>query len=352
MQRVYVAPTSERPWVDNVWAHIEEGPVYVTGYRREIVDEGFRLRAAGRWLYRVIPPPALEAPEEMTPLEEAAGPVTVVGYALETRETSPGGIIPLTLYLRADEPPADIIFPYTVMGEMRFDYTTDSRWLSPWWQPGEIIGERYDQRLPLDAAAGDYPLALGLRNLSQGQELTFADGSSLLSLGSITVTGSPAALPDDLMANIAHRVGLVRASASAGGQHRQAVWEEPLVVHPGDTIHVIITWEALAPPDDNWKVFVHLLDPATNQPIAQQDNPPLGGAFPTFLWFPKWVAGQTVTDPYRIQVPLDAPPGDYRLEVGMYGFTSLQRVPFFDSEGNLTGDRFILGTVHIDVASE
>jgi hypothetical protein len=348
VQLVYVATTSERPWVDNVWAHIEEGPVYVTGYRREIVDEGFRLRASGRWLYRVLLPPAVEAPEEMTPLGAQAGLVTVVGYALERRDASPGDVIPLTLYLRADETPADIIFPYTVLGEMHFDYTTDSHWLSPWWEPGEIIGERYDLRLPLDAAEGEYPLALGLRNLSRGEALTFDDGGSRLSLGSITVTGEPTPLPDDLMADIAHRIGLVRATASAGGQHREAIWEEPLVVHPGDTIHVVITWEALAPPDDNWKVFVHLIDPATNQPIAQQDNPPLGGAFPTFLWFPKWVAGQTVMDPYRIQVPPDAPPGEYWLEVGMYGFTSLQRVPLFDSEGNLTGDRFILGTVRVD----
>jgi hypothetical protein len=103
----------------------------------------------------------------------------------------------------------------------------------------------------------------------------------------------------------------------------------------------------LAPPDDNWKVFVHLID-AANQPIAQQDNPPLGGAFPTYLWFPKWVAGQQVVDPYRLVVPPGTPPGEYALEVGLYSFTGLQRVPFFDAEGNLSGDRFILGPVRVE----
>lgn len=349
---VYVATTSENPWVDNVWDNIEEETIYVTGYRRELVDEGFRLRASGRWLYRVLPPPAVEEPEGITRLDAQAGPVTVIGYVLESSEASPGDVVPLTLYFRADETPADIVFPYTMLGEMRFDYTTDSHRLSPWWEPGEIIGERFDLRIPLNATSGNYSLALGMRNLSSGRELTFVDGGSMLALGSIAVTGDPTTLPPDMMANIAHRVGLIHATASARGQRREVVWQEPLIVHPGDTIRVTLTWEALAPPDDNWKVFVHLIDPATHQPIAQQDNPPMGGAFPTFLWFPKWVAGQVVTDPYRIQVPSDAPPGDYRLEVGMYGFTSLRRVPFFDAEGNLTGDRFILGTVRVDEPTE
>jgi len=347
VQLVYVAANSERPWVDNVWAHIADGPIYVTGYRRELVDEGFRLRAADRWLYRVLPPPAAAEPEEMTRLDAQAGPVTVVGYALESRTAAPGGVIPLTLYFRADETPADILFPYTTLGAMRFDYTTDSHRLSPWWEPGEIIGERYDLRIPLDAAGGVYPLQMGLRNLSQGQAVTFADGAEYLALGEVTIAGDPIPVPDDIIANIAHRVGLMRASASARGQHREAVWQEPLVVHPGDTIRVVLTWEALAPPDDNWKVFVHLVSPATGQAIAQQDNPPLGGAFPTFLWFPKWVAGQVVMDPYRIVVPPNTPPGDYWIEVGMYGFSSLQRAPFFDPAGNLTGDRFILGAVRV-----
>jgi hypothetical protein len=343
---IYVATTSERPWVDNVWAHIGEGPVYLSGYRREVIEEGFRLRPEGP-LYRVVLPPATQLPDVATRLDADAGPVTVVGYGLPQHEVAPGETIPLTLYLTARQTPPDIIFPYTTLGEVRFEYTTDSHLLSPWWKPGEIIAERFDMRAPLNMQAGVYSLQLGLRNLSQGGELRFEGGTPTLSLGEVRVSGASQPLPTGLMADIGHQIGLVRASARVGWRASKAVWNEPLVVRPGDAIRVRLTWRALAPPDDNWKVFVHLID-AANQPVAQQDNPPLGGAFPTYLWFPKWVAGQQVIDPYRLVVPPGTPPGEYALEVGMYSFTGLQRAPFFDAEGNLSGDRFILGPVRVE----
>jgi hypothetical protein len=65
------------------------------------------------------------------------------------------------------------------------------------------------------------------------------------------------------------------------------------------------------------------------------------------LWFPKWLPGQTTIDPYTITVPADAAPGDYYIEVGLYGLRSVVRVPAFDAEGNLAGDRFVLGGVTV-----
>ena len=82
--------------------------------------------------------------------------------------------------------------------------------------------------------------------------------------------------------------------------------------------------------------------------MAGHDYTPLGGAAPTYLWFPKWLPGQTFTDPYRLPLPSDLPPGDYWLEVGMYGMTSLRRLPVVDLGGNLAGDRIILGPVRVE----
>jgi hypothetical protein len=33
--------------------------------------------------------------------------------------------------------------------------------------------------------------------------------------------------------------------------------------------------------------------------------------------------------------------------MGLYGLRSVVRVPAFDAEGNLAGDRFVLGTVRV-----
>jgi len=100
-------------------------------------------------------------------------------------------------------------------------------------------------------------------------------------------------------------------------------------------------------PRDSYTVFIHLID-GSGHPVLGHDYTPLGGACPTYLWFPKWLPGQTFSDPYRLTVPADLPPGDYWLEVGMYGMTSLQRLPVVNLEGNLAGDRIILGPVRVN----
>ncbi|MDF1515585.1 MAG: hypothetical protein P1S60_17385, partial [Anaerolineae bacterium] len=77
------------------------------------------------------------------------------------------------------------------------------------------------------------------------------------------------------------------------------------------------------------------------------DYTPLGGAFPTYLWFPKWLPGQKVIDPYKFVIPADLSPGQYWIEVGMYEMGSIRRIPLINNEGWLTGDRYILGPVTI-----
>jgi hypothetical protein len=53
---VYVTTASQNPWLDNVFAHLDEGPVYLADYRRPVVEGRlFRLRPEGL-LWRVAPP--------------------------------------------------------------------------------------------------------------------------------------------------------------------------------------------------------------------------------------------------------------------------------------------------------
>jgi hypothetical protein len=97
----------------------------------------------------------------------------------------------------------------------------------------------------------------------------------------------------------------------------------------------------------SYTVFIHLID-EHGVPHFGHDYTPLGGAFPTYLWFPKWLPGQQVTDPYRLSIPSDVSPGLYWLEVGMYEMGSIRRIPLLDKSGSMTGDRVILGPVLIE----
>ena len=99
----------------------------------------------------------------------------------------------------------------------------------------------------------------------------------------------------------------------------------------------------------SYTVFIHLID-ANGIPHFGHDYTPLGGAFPTYLWFPKWLPGQRVNDPYKLNIPSEVSPGMYWLEVGMYEMGSVRRIPLLDKTGSMTGDRLILGPVLIEPA--
>src|SRR5690606_35884871 len=60
--------STQRPWLESVFDTLPGGPVYLNGYRPEIVAAGFRLRPRGPF-YQVIEPGDSSVPPELTPLE-------------------------------------------------------------------------------------------------------------------------------------------------------------------------------------------------------------------------------------------------------------------------------------------
>ena len=117
---------------------------------------------------------------------------------------------------------------------------------------------------------------------------------------------------------------------------------------PGATIHVTLYWQVVAPLDDNYTVFVHLLgehNPATNSSLwAGHDSQPDGGHYPTRAWQP----GEIILDVHPLTIPAAAPSGDYQVEAGLYLLTSMTRLPASDAAGNLLpGDSVVLGVIEV-----
>ena len=104
----------------------------------------------------------------------------------------------------------------------------------------------------------------------------------------------------------------VNLKGIAGGQ-KQA--------HPGDWLRFSLIWQAESALPDDFTVFTQLIGP-DGKVWGQHDNPPHGGWYPTSLWRP----GEWVTDDYAVRLDPAAPPGPYRLIVGMYNPTSGERV--------------------------
>jgi len=80
-------------------------------------------------------------------------------------------------------------------------------------------------------------------------------------------------------------------------------------------------WQALRQMERDYKVFVHLFDPATEEIVAQDDAMPRQNQYPT-SW---WAEGEVVSD--EITISLEGLPlGRYRLALGVYDPQTMDRL--------------------------
>jgi hypothetical protein len=84
-------------------------------------------------------------------------------------------------------------------------------------------------------------------------------------------------------------------------------------LQPGDTVRLIVVWQAQQPMTADYVAFVHLVD-EDGQGWAGDDHQPYDGLYPTSAWG----GGEMVRDAFTLTVPADAPPGLYDLQVGWY----------------------------------
>jgi hypothetical protein len=96
----------------------------------------------------------------------------------------------------------------------------------------------------------------------------------------------------------------------------------------GDAVELRLDWRLLAEVEADLSVFVHLYGP-DGALVAQDDGYPLAGLSPFWLW----EAGRAVRDVRRLVWPAEAPPGVYRVGVGIYDPASAVRLPARDAAG-------------------
>ncbi len=111
--------------------------------------------------------------------------------------------------------------------------------------------------------------------------------------------------------------------------------------------------------DLDWHVWVHLVDPATGDTVAQVDVLPLTGqlrAYPEVLHEPRavsqWKKGEMLAGVYNFDLPATLRHGMYRLETGMWvppGGPGAQVTysPKDKPEGEVPGDRVVLGEIEV-----
>jgi len=113
-------------------------------------------------------------------------------------------------------------------------------------------------------------------------------------------------------------------------------------VSPGGVARFTLYWWAMSPMREDYTVFVHLLD-AEGRVRWQQDIMPALGTRPTGGWRP----GEVIEDVHEIAIPADAPPGVYRVEVGVYLPLTWQRLHVLDADGAPQADCFFLPSLTV-----
>lgn len=281
---------------------------------------------------------------------DLGGKISLLGYALSEEEAigrnglCPGPILHLSLYWQAlEELEKDYFVRVALYNEdyhllWQINDQPHSKGLpTTQWAKGETVQDEF--YIPFDLPIGVYRLVVEMYEEIDGQarSLPTVDRQSGLKstrveLPQVIVRPNEfidlAAIGHPLEFSLAGEVALLGYDSDAN------------TVAPGQRLHLTLYWQAKRAIDEDYTVFTHLLD-ESSKIWAQQDNQPLGGWYPTSVW----EEGEIVRDEYELLIYDDAPPGRYQLEVGMYLLSTMERLAILNGEGQVQGDRVLLGKV-------
>ncbi len=184
------------------------------------------------------------------------------------------------------------------------------------WAPGTLIRTQAALRIPASLADGRYRLIAGLFRAADKARLHTAQGRDHIALGEVTVQGrahrmappTPSQAADARLGDLARLVGYDLVQPEAG-------------VPPGGSVSLTLYWQALGSADRPYTVFVHLLDRA-GAIRGYGDSEPGAGSLPTTGWLP----GEYLADTHQVILDSGAPPGEYRVAVGMWDPASGERL--------------------------
>jgi len=174
----------------------------------------------------------------------------------------------------------------------------------PAWSAGMMVEDRLTVRLPREMPPGEYRVHLAI------------GPTDLVTLGTFSVS------PLERVFTVPSP--LYPLEADFGGKIR-LLGHEVGEVQAGQPLSLVLYWQAQQEMEEDYTVFVHLLDPQSGAIIAQVDEMPAYGTYPTSLW----VAGEVVRDEHILPLPALAP-GSYPLRIGLYLKETGQRLPVGD----------------------
>ncbi|MEJ2556391.1 MAG: DUF2079 domain-containing protein [Anaerolineae bacterium] len=110
-------------------------------------------------------------------------------------------------------------------------------------------------------------------------------------------------------------------------------------------ISVILQWQPTTPIPRDYTIFIHLVGPDGTIVTQSDARPTWVVPWPANQWSPD----QPVLDGHRLPFPPDLSPGRYQVQVGLYYWESLERLPVLDETmQQKIGDYVVLGEIEIE----
>jgi hypothetical protein len=185
--------------------------------------------------------------------------------------------------------------------------------------------------------------------LESQMDLVWSQDDALIYLtrpGRTPIPSDPDISLDVRFGNIIRMNGysVARGGNSAGEAQAGRCENGQPYLKPGDNLQVTFFWQALAPVDVDYTVFLHVRN-EQGVTVAQRDSQPYDGLYPTS----RWRLGETVPQSLDVELPLDLAAGAYSVYVGLYRLDTMTRLSL---ENDSSGENaFILGET-IQVASD
>jgi hypothetical protein len=195
------------------------------------------------------------------------------------------------------------------------------------WQPG-TLADVYTLNLPADTPRDQsYALDVIVYRVATQQEVgrTTIDGLRMDQSAAWRNVEPPAR--NFTLTSLAHPLAV-----TYGDQIRLSGYD---LTRDDRAVTLNVAWQALRDIDQNYKVFVHVLDPVTEKIVAQSDLMPRNNTYPTS----RWIMGEVITDTIALSLA-DAPPGAYRIAIGL--FDESGRLSISGSGAEVANQRVVL----------
>jgi len=265
------------------------------------------------------------------------GKLELVAYSLDRTSVAPGETFHATAYWRCIMSlDRDYSIFVHLFGREEQDigqantYPGGGTYPTSLWRAGDVILDTYPVTVSPDAVTPTLArVEIGLHLLNAASRpLPMVDGQGR-PLDSPIVGRIRVASPTPVHYDISHPT-----SFAFGEQIVLSGYDlDREETRTGGLLDLVLYWEALEQPREDYTVFVHLWNKGVM--AGQHDSQPAGGGYPTSAWMP----GEIVQDAHSIQIRPEAPAGRYQLIIGLYLLEENERLPLETGEDHLVLDQ-------------